>query len=190
MKKLLLAVAIVASVFTANAQEGEFNIGANVGLPTGNASNTSSFVIGAEVNYLFEVSDEFKVGPSLAYSHFIGKEQKASDALGGALGDLGGAVGGLLDGLADAAGVNTSTDISYLPIAAAARYSASESFTLGADLGYAVGISPSGAQGGFYYRPVVGYNLGESTMIQASYSGISVTGGSLSNFGLGVMFKL
>ncbi|SNR15681.1 outer membrane beta-barrel protein [Tenacibaculum jejuense] len=163
MKKLLLTIAVIAFGFVAKAQDGQFNAGVNLGLPIGDASDATSFAIGAEVNYLFSLSDEFQVGPSIGFSHYFGK-------------DLGG-------------GFEVS-DFSFIPIAAAARYSVSEQFVLGADLGYGIGVSPEGNDGGFYYRPLVGYNVSENIMIQATYSGVSTNGVTFANIGLGVMFGL
>ncbi|CAL2084464.1 OMP_b-brl domain-containing protein [Tenacibaculum sp. 190524A05c] len=162
MKKFLLTIAMVAFGFAANAQDGEFNAGVNLGLPTGDVSDAYSFAVSAEVNYLFSVSDDFKVGPSLGFANFFGKD-----------------VGGV-----------TVDSASFLPLAAAGRFAVSEEFTLGADLGYGIGISPDGNDGGFYYRPMVGYNIAENIMLQATYSGVSVNGGTFSNIGLGVMFGL
>ena len=97
----------LCSGFTANAQDGQFNTGANIGLPTGDASDLSSFSIGIEANYLFEVSDEFKVGASVSYVTYLGKSVTIL-------------------------GQSIYTDnSSVLPIAAAARYSVSENFVLG-----------------------------------------------------------
>lgn len=153
MKKLLLSIALVAFTFAATAQDGKFNLGVNLGLPTGDVSDAYSFVGSIEANYLFDVSDEFQVGPSASYSHFFGEEGFG--------------------------------DISFLPLAAAARFNASDEFTLGADLGYAIGVS--NAEGGeFYWRPMVGYDISDKVMLQASYSGM----GDLSFFGLGAMFAL
>ncbi len=154
MKNLLLAIAIVATGFTANAQ---FNAGVNLGLPTGDISNASSFAIGVEANYLFEVSDEFNVGPTASYVHFLGKD------------------GG--------------NSVSFLPLGGAARYNVSDEFVLGADLGMAFGVSnASGSE--FFYRPMVGYNVSEKIMLQATYMGIAAEGSSIATFGLGVMFAL
>ena len=80
-------------------------------------------------------------------------------------------------------------NVSFLPIAASGRYMFSDSlFFLGADLGYALGLE-DGVDGGFYYRPKVGYDLGFLGLI-ASYSGISVDGGTFSSINLGVEFSL
>lgn len=152
---------MLAFGFTATAQ-GNFNVGVNLGLPTGDVSDAYTFALGLEANYLFEVSETFEVGPSISFSNFFGDE-----------------VGGF-----------EFEDASFLPIAAAARFAAGDSFTLGADLGYAVGLSPDGNDGGFYYRPMVGYDLSENFMLQAYYSGVSVDGGTFSAFGIGGVFGL
>ncbi|OCK42301.1 hypothetical protein BA195_11810 [Tenacibaculum soleae] len=161
MKKLLFLVAVVAASFTANAQ-GQFNAGVNLGLPVGDASDTSSFAFGIEANYLFEVSDEFKVGPTASYVHFLGK-----------------------DGL-DAP--------SFLPLGGAARYSVSDEFVVGADLGLALGMANASGSS-FFYRPMVGYNISETMMVQASYMGMSVDSGlggssTFATFSAGLMFAL
>lgn len=80
-------------------------------------------------------------------------------------------------------------NISFLPIAATGRYQFSDNaFFLGADLGYALGLE-DGVDGGFFYRPKVGYDFGLLGVI-ASYSGISVDGGTFSSVNLGVEFSL
>lgn len=162
MKKFLLTIAMVAFGFAANAQDGEFNAGVNLGLPIGDASDFYSFSAGVEVNYLFSVSDDFKVGPSVGFTNYFGKE-----------------VGGV-----------DVDSASFLPLAAAGRFAVSDKFTLGADLGYGIGISPDGNDGGFYYRPMVGYAISEGIMLQASYSAVNTDAITMSNIGLGVMFGL
>lgn len=79
--------------------------------------------------------------------------------------------------------------VSFLPLAATGRYTfPTSNFFLGADLGYALGLE-DGVDGGFYYRPKVGYKFGLFGVI-ASYSGISVDGGTFSSVNLGVEFSL
>ena len=60
---------------------------------------------------------------------------------------------------------------------------------LGANIGYAVGLD-EGNDGGFYYRPLVGFKVGETTQLNFSYSGISNEGTTISNVSLGFMFGL
>ena len=166
MKKVLFIVAFVLiGLGSVNAQNGSFNAGVNIGFPTGDISDFYSLAISAEANYLFEISDQFKVGPSISYLHYIGKK------------DINGS------------GFDAD-DNSFLPIAAAARFAASEKFTIGADLGYGFGISPDDIEGAFYYRPMIGYNISEKVMLQATYTGMSKDDTTISNFGVGAMFSL
>lgn len=165
MKKVLFIAVVVLGLGNINAQNGSFNAGVSIGLPTGDISNSSSLAISVEANYLFEISDQFKVGPSISYLHYTGKK----DILGSGF---------------------DANDISFLPIAAAARFAASEKFTFGADLGYGIGISPDDIEGAFYYRPMIGYNISEKVMLQATYTGMSKEGSTISNFGVGAMFSL
>ena len=163
MKKLLVvAFMSIATLGSINAQEGVLNGGFNIGLPTGDYSDISSLTIGAELNYMFPVSEGFTLGPSIQYSHFFGKEFNGVDI----------------------------DDSSFLPISAAARFNISPMFVLGANLGYAVGLSPDGNEGGFYYRPVLGYKIGETTQLNLSYAGISRDGASADNISIGVMFGI
>ena len=155
MKKLLL-VAMMAFGMAVNAQEGELNVGGTIGLPVGDASDAFDVTGAIEANYLFKVSDDFKVGPSVSYLHFNG----------------------------------AGADFAFLPVSAAARYSVSEKFSVGADLGYGIGVRPSAnTQSGFYYRPVVGYKISEKITIQADYSGVSLDGATASTIGLGGVYS-
>ena len=143
---------------------------ANIGLPVGDVSDFTGIAYGIEANYLFSVSDQFEVGPSVSLAGYTGKDYENTFA-----------------------GVTVEIEgegFTYLPIAAAARFNASEQFTVGLDLGYAIGISPDGNEGGFHYRPLVGYNISESAMIQLAYSAVSNDGATAANLGLGVVFGL
>ena len=119
MKKLILSVVItVFTLFNLNAQN--FNASISPGLPIGDAGDLANFSMLLDVNYLFEVSEDFNVGPNVGYSiSFLDKD---------------------FDG----------DDIQFLPLAAAGRYSVSEEFILGADVGYAVGINDGNDGGFYY----------------------------------------
>ncbi|QNM86245.1 hypothetical protein H9W90_03750 [Polaribacter pectinis] len=167
MKKLLfVAFLAIVGLSKTNAQEGVLNGGFNVGIPTGDVSDLTSFTLGAELNYMFPVAQGFTLGPSVQYSHFFGKDV---DLVGG--------------------GTLEVSDASFLPISGAARFNVSDSFVLGANIGYAVGLN-DGNDGGFYYRPIVGYKIGDTTQLNLSYSGISNDGLTFSNVSLGVMFGI
>lgn len=157
MKKILLIAAIAVFGFTSvQAQEGGVKVGVNFGLPLGDIETFTSFNAGVDVAYMFAVADSFQVGPLVAYSHFFLKSDFDGD------------------------------DSQYLPIAASARFYASEDLSFGADLGYALGIT-EGLDGGFYYRPKAAYNFGNIGLV-LSYAGIAEENFSVASFNLGVEF--
>lgn len=149
MKKLLLFAAIaVFGMTSANAQDG-FKLGINLGMPIGDAGDGSSLEVGIDAAYLWEISEDFKVGGTIGYGTFLAKEQKI--------------MGQKIKG----------DDIGFLPIAATAQYSFTESIFAGADLGYALVLSPSELSGGFYYMPKVGYQT-DMFEVYVGYKGFSV----------------
>jgi len=168
MKKMFLVTVLALFGFSVHAQEG-FKVGANLGLPVGDAGDISSFSIGVDVAYHWDVADSFAAGVASGFTNAFGKKETMS-----------------------AGGSSISfdyDDVQFLPIAASGRFAANEKISLGADLGYAIGIS-EGMDGGFYYRPIVGYNLSTRTQLNVSYTGISLDGGTWSTVNLGVLFAL
>ncbi|MBV1924220.1 MAG: hypothetical protein KUG68_09365 [Flavobacteriaceae bacterium] len=166
MKKVLLFAAFAVFAFTASSAQGQFRAGINAGLPIGDAGDFYSFNVGLDISMLWEVAESFEAGVASGYSHSFGDEI-----------DLG------------AFGTIDVEDAQYIPIAAAARYMLSEQFSLGADIGYALGIG-DGVDGGFYYRPRVAYGVGENTDIIFSYTGVSDDGFTFNTINLGVDFGL
>ncbi len=166
MKKLLFFAAFaVMGLTTINAQE--FKIGVSGALPSGDVKDSYTFGINADFSYLFEVSDNFTAGPMAGVIHYFG------DSV-----DLGGF--GSVD----------IEDATFIPLGGAARMTLGESFVLGANLGYGLGVAPDGNDGGFYYKPMLGYMVSDAISILASYSGVSVDGGTFSSINLGVEFGL
>lgn len=160
MKKVVAVLAFALIGFSMNAQDG-FRLGANLGLPTGDAGDYSGFSIGVDAQYMFETAGDFDLGVATGFTNSFGKEIEGFE----------------LD------------DIQFLPLAGVARYKASEVLSIGTDLGYALGIN-DGNDGGFYYRPTVGYAVSDGVEINASYTGISRDGGTWSTINLGVLFNL
>ncbi len=156
---MLIAAIAVFGLSAVQAQEEGFKIGVNFGLPVGDIDDVSSFNAGLDLSYMFDIVDSFQVGPSVGYSHFFLKSE-----------------------------FSDFDDIQFLPLSASARFFASEDLFFGANLGYALGID-DGNDGGFYYRPNVGYNLGPVALI-LSYQGVSVDGFTSSSINLGVEIGL
>ena len=169
MKKLLLSAALALFGFCSVFAQ-DFNVGLSAALPMGDAGEVTTFGVNLDVNYLWEVSDELKAGIASGYHHYFGDKETISF--------LGSSVTVEYD------------DFGFLPIAAAGRYSLSDEFTIGADLGYAVVLSPDGNEGGFYYAPKVQYSVSDQLDIVAAYKGISRDGGSFDAFSIGVEFGL
>jgi len=169
MKKIILTVAAVFVLSFANAQEGKFKAGINLGLPMGDIKDSYSLAVGLDLAYLWSISDKFQAGLTTGYAHYLGKSETV---------DLG-------------FGLSTTVDFEdggFIPLAGTAQYSVSENFFVGADLGYAIGVSPSGNNGGFLYQPKVGYQT-EKFELYAGYKGISVDGGTFSSVNLGFNYK-
>ncbi len=165
-----MAVAFAAFGLSMQAQDATasksgkgFKIGVNAQLPTGDVAEFTPFGLGLDVAYLFEVSENFDAGVATGFSNIFVKSD-----------------------------FNDFLDpFQYLPIAAAAtgRFNATEDFSLGADLGYAVGIS-EGFDGGFYYKPLVGYMISDAAQLNLSYVGISIEDLTFSTLNFGVLFSL
>lgn len=77
----------------------------------------------------------------------------------------------------------------FIPVAATAQFTLENKMFIGADLGYGIGVNPSGIDSGFLYQPKIGYQM-EKVGVYVGYKGISVTGGTYSSVNLGVNFKL
>ncbi|WP_369992858.1 outer membrane beta-barrel protein [Winogradskyella sp.] len=160
MKKLFLAAFAVFAFASVNAQE--FNAGISAALPIGDAGDGWTFGVNVDLNYLWEVSDDFQAGVTAGVGHYFGDE-----------------IGGF-----------EIEDATFLPIGAAGRFAVSEEFTLGADLGYGIGLAPDGNDGGFYYAPRVQYGVSDALDIVLAYRGVSLDGGSFDAITLGVEFGL
>lgn len=82
-------------------------------------------------------------------------------------------------------GDSDSGNVQFLPLAVSGRFTLL-SLALGLDLGYALGLNNDG---GLYYRPQVGFNIGPVGLI-ASYQGINVDNSNVSSINLGMEFGL
>jgi len=165
MRKSIL-ITVLALTGTAIFGQG-FRAGINLGIPTSDAQDLHSFAIGVDLNFLWEVSDNIDVGIASGYSNFFGEEV-----------DFG------------SFGIVDVDDAGFLPLAGAGRIILSEQFVIGAHVGYAIAITPDDSEGGFYYRPLLGYNLTESTQITVSYSGIETADDSFAALLAGFNFSL
>ncbi|SEH69103.1 hypothetical protein SAMN05421793_12043 [Epilithonimonas hominis] len=142
MKKLIM-VAAMAVFGLSSAQEG-FKLGAHIGVPVADAGDVSSFNLGLDAAYMWNVAPSFDLGIASGYSHFIGKSNN---------------------------GYNFD-DFGFIPIAASGKYRFSGSpVSLGLDLGYGISTK-DGIDGGLYYQPKVAYNFSQGELY-LGYQGVS-----------------
>ena len=164
MKKFVLIASLLLFGATLQAQEG-LNVGINFGLPVGDASDFSSFSLGVDANYLWNVTESLDVGVATGFTNAFGKTIEI--------------LGAEFD----------AEDVQFIPIAAAGRYHVTDRFRAGADIGYAIGIN-DGNDGGFYYRPILAYGLTDAVEMNFSYTGISLDGFTWSTISLAFMLNL
>ncbi len=138
------------------AKTGGFKVGANIGLPIQDAGGVSSFNLGADIAWLWEVANDVEVGGLTGFIQFFGDGSyeshsseyklaaKSSDVI-----------------------ITHYSDESFIPIAATGRYYFSNrKMYAGLDLGYAIHVAGSDdADGGFYFRPKFGWNFGKVNLV-------------------------
>lgn len=142
MKKLIM-IAAMAVFGLSSAQEG-FKLGAHIGVPVADAGDVSSFNLGLDAAYMWNVAPSFDLGIASGYTHFIGKSND---------------------------GYNFD-DFGFIPIAASGKYRFSGSpVSLGLDLGYGISTNDD-IDGGLYYQPKVAYNFSQGELY-LGYQGVS-----------------
>ena len=154
MKKVLMLCGVMLMAIGSISAQGDWRLGVNAGIPVGEVDDLANFQFGADISYMYGVANIVGVGAMVGYSQFF-----ADNDL-----DVG--------------------DAQFLPIAASGRIGFPRGFYVGADLGYAIGLS-DGNDGGIYYRPKVGFNLFGLALI-ASYSGVNTDGVSFNSVNLGL----
>lgn len=169
MKKIILSAFAVMAFSFANAQDGNFKLGMNVGIPVGTISDGFSTAGGVDVAYLFNFGEKFSAGMTTGYLYYFANEYEVLNS--------------------PVKVYTKSADITFIPIAATAQYSLAKNLFIGADIGYAACINSSdfgsSDPGGFLYQPKVGYQT-EKIELYGSYRGIS-DGGAI-NVGFNYKF--
>lgn len=167
MKRFFLSVIAIMAFGFANAQDGNFKVGAHVGLPLGDFKDAYSVNLGVDVAYLWKITDKFSAGATTGYSVFLAKTYRYDN--GYTSFELKGSAAG------------------FIPVAATAQYSIMDNLFVGADLGYAVYVGDGNESGGFLYQPKVGYQ-NEKIELYAAYKAIS-NDGTFSSLNLGFNYK-
>ncbi|EAQ41548.2 hypothetical protein MED152_02500 [Polaribacter sp. MED152] len=162
MKKVILVCALVLSSLAASAQ---FTVSVNGGLPVGDLEDASSFALSGDLGYSFATDSNLMLGVSAGFINYFGEEYEF----------LGTTV--------------EAESIQFLPVAGSLHYRISNNFSAGSKIGYAFGIN-DGNDGGFYYKPMLSYMVGDATSLSLYFEGISDDGANANNVGLGFTFAL
>lgn len=165
MKKIVLAGALaLIGLMNVNAQEGHFKLGAHVGLPVGDFSDSHSFNLGLDVAYLWQITNEFELGATTGFTNYFGKKETF---MGYSF---------------------TYDDVQMIPLAATAKFNIVPQFFVGTDIGYVFFLNKDSDTGAFYYQPKVGYNL-EKSEIFVGYKGMAKSGETLGAISLGYAYN-
>ena len=151
MKKIfLVAIATVGFAFSGTAQDTKMKVGVDFGIPMGDIKDGTSFNLGVNAAYTWNVGEGFDAGAGVSYNTYFAKEVDMGP-LGKVKGD----------------------NANFLPIYGTANYGFTENIFVGADLGYAIGLT-DGIDGGFYYQPKVGYQT-EMFEVFLGYKGLATS---------------
>ncbi|MBT9189640.1 outer membrane beta-barrel protein [Zobellia russellii] len=161
-KSFCLFLTLTFSCISLFAQEG-FKIGAHAGMPIGDYNDFVSVVIGADVGYMWAPNKAFDLGVKA----------------------------GIIHGFAETfTGQNITVDypsVQFLPLAASIRLWPSKTFSIGGDIGNAFGLN-EGNDGGFYYRPQIGFQVGPKSELNFSYTGITINDSTWNTVTMGFVY--
>jgi hypothetical protein len=162
MKKVLATFVFTLLSLGLYAQQG-MKLGVHGGLPLDEFQDQLSLVAGVDLGYRWGLSEIVDLGVMVGFVN--GFPEKYDRELFSE--DL--------------------PNIQFMPLAASVRFWTSNSFSIGGDVGQAIGIN-SGNDGGLYYRPTIGYLMGAQTEVNFSYTGIALDGATWSTLTLGVLY--
>tara|TARA_R110002049_G_scaffold19635_4_gene73133 strand:+ start:1540 stop:2040 length:501 start_codon:yes stop_codon:yes gene_type:complete len=162
MKKVLATFIMALSSIGVFAQQG-MKLGIHGGLPLDEFQEELSLVAGVDLGYRWGLSEIVDLGVMLGFIN--GFPEKYNRELFSE--DL--------------------PKIQFMPLAASVRFWTSNSFSIGGDVGQAIGIN-EGNDGGLYYRPTIGYLMGAQTEVNVSYTGIKLDDKTWTTLTLGILY--
>lgn len=150
MKRFLFILALVCMTHMSSFSQNGLNFGGSIGLPINGSDLDFTLGLTADINYLFEVHPQFSLGLASGYGIGFGD----SYYIGPLIGEI------------------DVEDYEYIPVALAGRHYVGDRLVFGTDVGYAIAMSDLD-DGGFYFRPMVGFNLNDVMQLNVNYVGIS-----------------
>ena len=162
MRSIYLAIICIFLGMGLQAQEG-FKIGIQGGLPIDDFNDEVSLMAALDVGYLWALNEVVDLGVATGFINGF-KETFDSQEI---VGDL--------------------PNMQFIPLAASVRVWPSNSLSFGGEAGQALGIN-EGNDGGFYYRPILGYLMGPYTEVNFSYTTIDLDGVKWNSVNLGILY--
>ena len=162
MKRFLSLSVLALICTTASSQEG-FKIGVHGGIPLGDLNDQIGIVVGADLGYLWAPNKIFDIGVKAGFVHGFPETFKA-----------------------ETVSVKLPS-VQFAPVAASVRIWPAKSFSLGGDVGHAIGLN-KGNDGGFYYRPQIGFQVGPQSEINFSYTAIDLGDATWSTVTVGYIY--
>lgn len=175
MKKRILIVFVALLFIKVNAQQEGFRTELNVGPTVGDARAYFSYALQANFYYMWPISQTIDLGVAAGVMVFLG-EGDNFDNSGGVFGSI--------------------PDV-FLPAGIAIKAHFSDLIFMGLDAGYGISANALGSSdgdfiedgnGGFYLRPILGFNLKEKLALIVSYASVSEKYGASSSISIGVNF--
>ena len=165
MKKVVLTVILSIMGLGLYAQEG-FKFGLHGGLPINDFNDAVSLSLGLDAGYMFALGEVVDVGVSTGFIH------------------------GFAETFDSQLIVADLPNMQFVPLAASVRIWPSNSISFGVDAGQALGINEDN-EGGFYYRPILGYLMGAFTELNFSYTTIKMDNDlAWNSVNLGLLFTI
>jgi len=164
MRLRILTLALTLFSLGLFAQEG-FKIGAHGGIPLGDFNDQVGIVLGADIGYMWAPNKIFDLGIKTGIVHGFGETFK------------------------DEVISTKSPSVQFVPVAASIRLWPSRSFSIGGDVGQTFGLN-EGNDGGFYYRPQIGFQMGAQSELNFSYSVIQVDNETWSTVTMGFVYTI
>ncbi len=164
MKKIALIFVFMLFGFATYAQEG-MKFGIQGGLPFNDFNDDVGVVAGADFGYSWALNEVIDLGIMTGYIYGFPEKFKTGNAL--------------LD----------LPSIQFAPLSASLRIWPTKSFSFGGNVGQAFGLNGA-KEGGFYYRPQLGYLMSACTEVNLSYTAIGLDNKTWATVTLGMLYTL
>lgn len=161
MKKVLLILTFLFLSISTFAQEG-LKLGIQGGLPFDDFNDVTGVVLGADFGYMAALGEVVDLGIMVGYIHGLPEKYGTEDAF------------------------IELPSIQFMPVAISGRVWTSNSFSFGIDVGQAFGIN-DGNDGGFYYRPQIGFLMSATTEVNFSHTSIRLDNAAWKTVTLGIL---